>query len=251
MVDRMRRSGMSMWTGLAGAVTAVVLGSTAAVAPSVGATLHERPLRYDCMRDDGTIDVVSRAVDPESPAGDFSFYADITNTTSTWRTGVRGMVCFYDAAGRLVNVDWIPLDMTRLGPNARAPFVLMSDQRARTFASYKVRFTSKRLGPRQDKPVRSRVKVKVGRVGVDDFGGLVVPVTVTNRNRFPIKHVTVHTTLFDARGRIISADAASYNYTDPSRLRRGRSGTYEAHAFHDHTGVHRVRVQVEAFRNRS
>ncbi|MBA3781003.1 MAG: hypothetical protein H0X12_04010 [Nocardioides sp.] len=94
----------------------------------------------------------------------------------------------------------------------------------------------------------SKVHVTTGEIAVDPYGFLEVPVSVRNDNSFPIEHVAVSVSLYDADDRLISIDTTSYNYTDPSTLAPGATGTYTAAAFANFEGLSRVRLSVEAFR---
>ncbi len=53
--------------------------------------------RYDCNPADGSFKTVDKRAYRHLPSGSTGVYADIKNKTKTWRTKVRGQVCFYDA----------------------------------------------------------------------------------------------------------------------------------------------------------
>ena len=216
----------------AGPVPATAAGA-APVAPRAG---------LDCMRGDGSFKVVSQRL-VTRPSGSVSVFADIRNKTRQWRRDIRGQLCFYDAAGRVIGNELAISDPLVVGPRRRSPFVV-TDAAPSGWRSYTLRFTSKRS---HRHTVDKRVKVTTGHIGVDSTGSLNVPVRVRNRNKFAIRHTAVYVTLFDAAGRILSY-TEGYNYTKPAKIRPGRTGRFTAFAFGYFQGVHRARIQIETWR---
>jgi hypothetical protein len=198
--------------------------------------------RRSCGKSDGTFKIKSQRIDAE-PSGNTGVYLDLQNRTRTWRGPVRIQVCFFDAAGRLVDNGLTFSDQIAVAPRQRIS-TYISDSPPSTWDHLTVRLRS---DPTRLRAVSRKVKVKAGAPAVVD-GYFQLPVTVTNKNAFRIKHVAVYVSLFDASGTIISSDLSTYNYTDPRNLRPHKSGTYLADAFADFEGVQRVSIQVEAFR---
>ena len=198
--------------------------------------------RRSCDRGDGTVKIKSQRIDTE-PSGSTGVYLDLQNKTRTWRGRIRIQVCFYDASGKLVDNGLSFSDQIAVAPRQRIA-TYISDSPTSTWDHLKVTFRS---DPTRLRTVSRKVKVTAGQAAVVN-GRFQLPVTVTNKNAFRIKHVAVYVTLFDAGGTIISSDLSTHNYTDPRTLKPRRSGTYLADAFADYAGVHRVQIQVEAFR---
>lgn len=218
------------------------LGIVAAGRPSMAATTPARG--YDCRSGDGSFRVVSKRVDRSEPSGNVGVYVWIKNRSKQWRGSVRGQICFYDRQGRVVDDGLWHADPLVVGPKRSIPFYFSERPRAQ-WHHFTVSFTSKRSRLRT---VDRKIAVRTHDIRIDALTGLEIPVRVTNRNRFPVEHVAVYVTIFDRRDRILSTNLMTYDYTDPSRLRPGRSGEFIARSFHTHRGMERAVVQVEAFR---
>jgi hypothetical protein len=218
-------------------VLALAVGSAPAVSASEAAgVLAERAKPAD----DRSFAVVSSRSWVED--GDLTIVADIKNRTKTWRKGVRGLVTYYTSSGKAIASHVAPPQELYAAPRGHMSVKYFTTTIPAGYHHYRLTFTSKAAKKR---PIAKKLAVAVGSVGLDQFGFLEVPVSVTNNNDHAVKHVAVHVALFDAKGGIVTL-FDGYNYTEPSALQPGQTGSITITIGSHFEGVETVNVRVEA-----
>jgi hypothetical protein len=174
--------------------------------------------------------------------GDLTIVADIRNRTRDWRKSVRGLVTYYTKAGKAIGSHVAPPQELYAAPRGHMSVKYFTSTIPAGYHHYRLTFTSKAAKKR---PIAKKLAVVVGQVALDEFGFLEVPVSVTNQNGHPVQHVAVHVALFDRKGKILTL-FNGYNYTDPSVLQPGQTGSITITIGSHFEGVERVNVRVEA-----
>jgi len=216
----------------------LVLGLLGLVGPVTAASAKPAPTPPN----DHTIKVVSTRMWRDDNT--ITIVADLKNTTKKWRKKVRGVVSFYNRKGKRLANDVAYPEQTSAAPRGHLSLKFYDVRTPRGFHHYRLTFTSKVL---KKKPV-GHLKIKVGEVAIDpDIGGLNVPVTVRNRNKFRVRHVAVVVTLFNKKGKVLNV-FNGYNYTDPSVLAPGQAGSITVYFGSHFAGVRTVNVMAEAGR---
>ncbi len=187
-----------------------------------------------------TAEVHVRSVQVRRPTlNSLNLVGEVLNPTAAPRYFVELTARFFNAAGELIAEESSNVDLPRLGPGARGPFLIYLANPPASLASYTIAVSDSRESTTLDYR-----DAEVLSTSIRDNFGLEVYGELRNPAARELRGVTVAATFYDAAGNVVEVEDG---FSSPLNIGAGATATYALPTFERNLIYARVQVQAQGY----